>query len=100
MTEPCWFRGFFKPNEGDRYSSIPERFIVIPAFNRMLGGSPVNVMDEDLLGPILNSGMLNLDDAHLFLLDGIDLGKRSDLMIKGRENNRFKPSPKKRAKYS
>lgn len=100
MTEPCWFRGFFKPNEGDRYSSIPERFIVIPAFNRMLGGSPVNVMDEDLLGPILNSGMLNLDDANLFLLDGIDLGKRSDLMIKGRENNRFKPSPKKRAKYS
>ena len=100
MTEPCWFRGTFSKFGDARYPRLPRNFIVIPAFNRMLGGSPVNVLDEDLLGPILNSDYLDLDNAHLYLLDGIDLGKRADLMIRGRENNRFKPSPKKRAKYS
>ena len=55
----------------------------------MLGGSPVNVLDEELLGPVLNSDLLDLDNARLYLLDGIDLGKRSDLMIRGRES-RFK----------
>ena len=72
----------------------------MPAFNRMLGGSPVNVIDEDLLGPILNSGLLDLDDARLYLLDGIDLGRRSDLMIKGRDMSKWKDAPQKRAKYS
>lgn len=99
-TEPCWFRGSFNATSDERYPVIPERFLVIPAFNRMLGGSPVNVIGEGLLGPVLNSGLLDLDNAHLYLLDGIDLGKRSDLMIQGRENNRFKPSPKSRAKHS
>lgn len=99
-TEPCWFRGSFSATSDERYPVLPERFLVIPAFNRMLGGSPVNVIGEDLLGPVLNSESLDLDNAHLYLLDGIDLGKRSDLMIQGRDNNHFKPSPKSRAKYS
>ena len=89
MVEPCWFRGTFCRDSDDRYPQLPSRFIVIPAFNRMLGGSPVNVLDEELLGPVLNSDLLDLDNARLYLLDGIDLGKRSDLMIRGRES-RFK----------
>ncbi len=100
MTEPCWFRGSFKIESDDRYPKLPRRFIVIPAFNRMLGGSPVNTIGDDLLGPILNSDLLDLDDAHLYLLDGIDLGRRSDLMIRGRENTRWKNPPQRRAKYS
>ena len=100
MTEPCWFRGSFAKTEDEKYPKLPERFIVVPAFNRMLGGSPVNVIGEDLLGPILNSDLLDLDEAHIYLLDGVDLGRRSNNMIKGRENTRFKDSPKTRAKYS
>ncbi|MBE6524260.1 MAG: metallophosphoesterase [Thermoplasmata archaeon] len=100
MTEPCWFRGSFCKESDDRYPVLPKKFIVIPAFNRMLGGSPVNVEGEELLGPILNSDMLDLDNANLYLLDGVNIGKRSDNMINGRENTRFKPSPKTRAKYS
>ena len=100
-TEPCWFRGKFSEGVSDeRYPQLPSGFIVVPAFNRMLGGSPVNVIDEDLLGPILNSGLLDLDDARLYLLDGIDLGRRSDLMIKGRDRSKWKDAPQKRAKYS
>ncbi len=89
MTEPCWFRGSFSKTSDPRYPVLPRRFLVIPAFNRMLGGSPVNVIGEDLLGPVLNSEMLDLDGAHLYLLDGIDLGKRSDLMVRGRSGRRF-----------
>jgi hypothetical protein len=100
MTEPCWFRGDFSVTESDKYASLPKHFIVVPAFNRMLGGSPVNVEGEELLGPILNSDLLDLDNAHIYLLDGIDLGRRENNMISGRENTRFQKSPKTRAKYS
>ena len=100
MTEPCWFRGKFCKTEDEKYPKLPENFIVIPAFNRMLGGSPVNVIGEELLGPILTSDLLDLDNAHIYLLDGVYLGRRSNLMITGRENNRFKQGPTTRAKYS
>lgn len=99
-TEPCWFRGRFSVESSDRYAKLPESFLVVPAFNRMLGGSPVNVIGEDLLGPILNSGWLDLDDARIYLLDGIDLGRRADLMVDGKDYSRFKDDPKRRAKYS
>ena len=100
-TEPCWFRGKFLEDASDeRYPALPESFVVIPAFNRMLGGSPVNVIGEDLLGPILNSGLLNLDDARIYLLDGLDLGRRRDLMVKGKDRSKWKDSPQKRAKYA
>jgi len=92
MTEPCWFRGNFAKDENDKYQKLPKNFIVIPAFNRMLGGSPINVIGEDLLGPVLNSDFLDLDNGSIYLLDGICLGKRSGNMLKGKENNRFKQS--------
>ena len=92
MTEPCWFRGNFAKEENDKYQKLPKNFIVIPAFNRMLGGSPINVIGEDLLGPVLNSDLLDLDNGSIYLLDGICLGKRSGNMLKGKENNRFKQS--------
>ncbi len=98
--EPCWLRGDFIKDSDEKYPKLPTGFIVIPAFNRMLGGSPINSLDDDLLGPILNSDLLDLDNAHAYLLDGIDLGKRSDLMIKGRDYSKFKDNPRKRAKYS
>lgn len=83
-TEPCWMRGTFKTNSDPRFPVLPRSFIVIPAFNRMLGGSPVNSRSDELLGPVLNSDLLDLDNSHLYLLDGIDLGTRFDLMTDGR----------------
>ena len=89
-TEPCWVKGRFTATSSERYHRLPGSFIIVPAFNRMLGGSPVNIMDEPLLGPILNSGLLDLDNATVHLLDGINIGKRADLMIKGRDRSRWK----------
>ncbi|MDR0887912.1 MAG: metallophosphoesterase [Candidatus Methanoplasma sp.] len=88
VTEPCWVRGRFLGTTTEKYEELPERFIIVPAFNRMLGGSPVNIIGEPLLGPIMGGGLLDLDNATVHLLDGIDLGKISDLRIKGREQNK------------
>lgn len=97
MTEPCWLRGHFREGASDdRYPELPERFIVIPAFNRMLGGSPINAIGEELLGPVMNSDLLDLDDARVYLLDGLDLGRRCDLMITGRDNSRWKDGSRSR----
>jgi putative SbcD/Mre11-related phosphoesterase len=88
MTEPCWLRGDFVSGN-EEYETFPKHFIIVPAFNRMLGGSPVNVIGGKFLGPMMNSGMLDIDDAHAYLLDGIDLGKVSDIMVRDRIS-RFK----------
>ena len=87
MSEPCWVRGRFNEVPDERYEKLPEDFIVVPAFNRLLGGSPVNVVGSELLGPLMNSELLDLENAHLYTLDGIDLGRRADLMVK---TNRYK----------
>lgn len=88
-SEPCWMRGNFKDVQDPRFTALPERFIVVPAFNRLLGGSPVNAIGSQLLGPLLNSELVDLDGAHLYLMDGLDLGKRGDLMVKNRSFRRW-----------
>ena len=84
-TEPCWMRGKFTTGSSEKYSKLPNEFIVIPAFNRMLGGSPVNVKGENLLGPLLNSDLLDIDGARVYLLDGMNLGRRADILLAGRD---------------
>lgn len=93
-TEPCWVRGRFISGNG-KYEHIPESFIITPSFNRMLGGSPVNVNSGKFLGPLISNDFLNLDDSEIYLLDGIALGKRSDLMIDDRyEKRNLKHGPR------
>ena len=86
-TEPCWVRGHFISG-GDKYLTHPDSFIIVPAFNRMLGGSPMNVNNSKFLGPLVSIEFLDLDEAHMYLLDGIDLGKRSDIMVSDRYEKR------------
>ena len=82
MTEPCWIKGKFNKYEPkSRYERVPESFIIVPAFNPILGGSPVNAVDTPMLGPILNSNLVNLNDSDIYLLDGLCLGRRCDLMV-------------------
>ncbi|MGN1044512.1 MAG: metallophosphoesterase [Candidatus Methanomethylophilaceae archaeon] len=83
MTEPCWVRGDFVSG-GDRYPEHPNRFIVVPAFNRILGGSPVNAEGTEFLGPLMKKEFIDLDDMGIYLLDGIYVGKRKDNMVRCR----------------
>ena len=83
MTEPCWLRGRFVSG-GERYIEYPESFIVVPAFNRLLGGSPVNNDRGEFLGPLMKSEFIDMDDMDIYLLDGIHIGKRKDNLVRCR----------------
>jgi putative SbcD/Mre11-related phosphoesterase len=88
-NEPCWVRGRFMDAPSERYDVLPKNFVIMPAFNRMLGGSPVNVIGEDLLGPIMGGDLLDLESATVHLLDGLDLGRLSGLKIAGSDRQRW-----------
>ncbi len=79
-TEQCWIRGSFVSGR-KKFLRRPRSFVIVPSFNRMLGGSPVNINGGKFLGPLVNSEFLDLDNAHVHLLDGIDLGRMSDLIL-------------------
>jgi hypothetical protein len=50
--------------------------IIMPMFNDLLGGLPVNMESpRSLLGPLFNSGAVNLEEFDSYLLDGTYLGK-------------------------
>jgi len=70
-----------------------EQIFVMPSFNQLLGGRPINESkltlrgsNEKLIGPVLRSDAVALESAELYLLDGTYLGtlgqlKNRDLQI-------------------
>ena len=70
------------------YKSKPQttHVFIMPSFNDFLGGRPVNeakprkeVGSEALIGPVLRSEAVDVDNAELHLLDGTYLGTLSQL---------------------
>jgi hypothetical protein len=77
--EPVWMRS--KLNKfGMEYFGISRSptLIIVPAFNEMLSGTPLN-SNAKLLGPLFNNNMVRLNDAEVFLLDGTSLGALKNL---------------------
>jgi uncharacterized protein len=77
-SEKAWARG---PLSSDTIKSryghdgpAPE-MVVVPAFNPLCGGLPLNAVhqEEEGRGPILK--MLDLQDTRAYLLDGTDIGR-------------------------
>jgi len=83
QVERCWVRCRFK-SAGDRYSRVPEEAIMIPAFNRSLGGGPVNLEGPRMLGPLLSNELVDLENGQVYLMDGLLLGSVSSLRVKRR----------------
>jgi putative SbcD/Mre11-related phosphoesterase len=59
---------------------------IMPSFNDFLGGRPVNetshrkeIASEALIGPVLRSQAINVDNAEIYLLDGTYLGTLNQL---------------------
>lgn len=77
---PCWMRAPFVRST-KRYARLPREAIVVPAFNELCGGTPVNDVRTRFLGPIFRSGLLGVDEATLHLLDGTHLGRLGDLRV-------------------
>lgn len=77
---PCWMRAPFV-RKTKRYRSLPREAIVVPAFNELCGGTPVNDVRARLLGPMFREGLLGVEQATLHLLDGTHLGRLGDLRV-------------------
>jgi putative SbcD/Mre11-related phosphoesterase len=63
-----------------------KEIFIMPSFNDFLGGRPVNetrprkeIGSEALIGPVLRSEAVDVDNAELFLLDGTFLGTLNQL---------------------
>ncbi len=62
-------------NHSEEATSNTGRLIIMPAFNDMLGGLQMNGRPSSkLIGPLLRSGCVNIDEAEAYLLDGSLLG--------------------------
>ena len=83
QVERCWVRCRFKDGS-DRYPRLPEEAIMIPAFNRSLGGGPVNLEGPRMLGPLLSNQLVDLENGQVYLMDGLLLGTVSSLRVKRR----------------
>jgi len=58
----------------------PPQLVIMPTFNDLMGGLPVNVeTPKSLLGPLFRSGAVDVDEFDVYLLDGAFLGKVSFL---------------------
>ncbi len=68
---------------------VAKRCVFVPPFNDFLGGRPVNSkrIEEthagELLGPVLRSGAVDMDDAEVHLLDSTYLGRVKQLRAFG-----------------
>jgi putative SbcD/Mre11-related phosphoesterase len=80
-AERCWVRCRMKDKAHQRYNELPDELIIVPALNRTLGGSPVNLKGRKLLGPLFSNGMVDVDEAEVYLIDGIYLGTVKNLIV-------------------
>lgn len=75
--EPCWLRAGFRAEARERYPDLPEDagLVVVPAFNPLLGGTAINSVEATrLIGPLFQNGLVDVDAARVWTLDGVDLG--------------------------
>jgi len=81
---PCWVKARLDPAKGGlRYKGIRAggTGLVMPAFDDLGSGTPVNLADVKLLGPLLTSGVFELSTATIHLVDGTFLGELGDLKV-------------------
>jgi uncharacterized protein len=65
-----------------------KELFIMPSFNNFLGGRPVNeerarkeIGNEALIGPVLRSKAVDIDNSELYLLDGTYLGTLNQLKL-------------------
>jgi putative SbcD/Mre11-related phosphoesterase len=68
------------------FKPYSQELFIMPSFNDFLGGRPINETkyrkeskDETLIGPVLRSKAVDVDDSELYLLDGNYLGTLNQL---------------------
>ena len=75
-NEKCWIRARLMCGKvRERYDRCPEELVVLPAFNPLITGSPVNVAGGAMLGPLLKNGYVDDGSMSAYLLDGTNVGR-------------------------
>lgn len=79
VVERCWLRCRISPKSLEkRYPAArAKEAIVMPAFNRLAGGMPLNSLKPE--GPLLRSGIIDVKKADIYLLDGVHIGRLGDM---------------------
>lgn len=75
-NEKCWVRA--RLNEKlvrERYQSCPKELVIVPAFNPLLTGTPVNSSRGSMIGPFFRNGFIDSQTIRTYLLDGTNLGR-------------------------
>jgi len=85
IVEPVWIKSKIdqeKVKERYKVKTGKLEVIIMPAFNNLLGGTPVNVKttSDELLGPLLKNDFIDMTNSNLYLLDGTYLGKLKNLV--------------------
>lgn len=79
-SEKCWVRAsLVKERVKERYSSCPGQLVVVPAFNPLLTGTPMNVEGASMLGPFFKNGLVDMTSMKAHLLDGTYLDRPAKL---------------------
>lgn len=74
-NEKCWVRGKLRRRLVlEKYDSCPSELIVVPAFNPLLTGTPINRAAGSRLGPLFRNRIVNERSLRVYLLDGTNLG--------------------------
>ena len=75
-NEKCWVRARLdKKQVTERYAHCPNELVIVPAFNPLLTGTPVNIAGRSMIGPIFRNRMVDLQSLTTYLLDGTNLGR-------------------------
>lgn len=74
-NEKCWIRsGLDCGRVLDRYDHCPDEMVVVPAFNPLLTGTPINGRRGAYLGPLFRNKLVDEKRLSAYLLDGTNLG--------------------------
>ncbi|MBU5690030.1 MAG: metallophosphoesterase [Candidatus Aenigmatarchaeota archaeon] len=84
IIEPVWIKCLIDKRKIKEKYGIDKKYetkmIILPAFNKILSGSNINVLNikYDFIEPLMID-MINKDRCELYLLDGTFIGKLSDM---------------------
>ncbi len=88
-VEKCWFRApMSRRDPTGRYDVLPKEAIILPAFNPLLTGTPVNRRGVRGLGPLFRNGLIKGGAGKLYLLDGTFLGTLDENKVESPESIR------------
>jgi len=80
IIEPIWIKSKINQKKIKEKYKVKKtgklEIIIMPAFNNLLGGTPVNVKtkSDELLGPLLKNNFIDMDSSEIYLMDGTYLG--------------------------